>query len=139
MVRKERRHFTGIGRRVLVVDSDASVRNCLARIFDSAGFDTITVSDGLEALQVFRKRRFAFAMIEVDLGLWLDGITVGLRLKEIDPELPVVITSENPARAANVAEAGLDRFLERPVDFGDIKQLLREVGSRRRRSVVLKI
>jgi DNA-binding NtrC family response regulator len=52
-------------RRALVVDDDADIRQLIAALLDSAGFDADLISDGIQALEVTRD----YDAILVDLNM----------------------------------------------------------------------
>ncbi len=106
----------------LVVDDSRSVRKVARRILEALDFETAEAVDGMEALAFCKA-----AMPDAILLDWampnMDGLEF-LRLLRREPggDAPVVVfcAAENePARIAEVLEAGADEYIMKPFD-GDI-------------------
>jgi response regulator RpfG family c-di-GMP phosphodiesterase/GGDEF domain-containing protein len=118
--------------RVLVADDDAASRFLLWRAIDAAGHECVTVNNGYEALQTFRREL-------------PDIVICDARLPEIDGnELCRLIRSEPQARDAYFvlitalgelslvarrgagagAGAGVDEFLTKPISRSELDQRL---------------
>ncbi|NOZ25996.1 MAG: sigma-54-dependent Fis family transcriptional regulator [Nitrospirae bacterium] len=78
--------------RVLIVDDEHVVRLVLTEILESNGFAVTGVSNGREALEVFRKERPASVLLDLKMPD-MDGRETLLELKKIDPDVPVIIVT----------------------------------------------
>lgn len=124
------------GARVLVVDDNRDMANGLRRLLDLAGYAVEVAHDGPEALEI--ARQFQPASIILDIGLpGMDGYTVAatLRGEEHGRDALLIALSgygqEEDQRRSR--EVGIDYHMVKPVDFGELKQLLREELERRER------
>lgn len=81
-------HLTG---RFLVVDDDAAARRMLKLIFESHGFEIILAGSGEEALEALG-REPQLVMLDVTMP-GMDGLMTLKRIKEISPDLPVIMVS----------------------------------------------
>lgn len=113
--------------RVLVVDDNADAAEALGRLLRRTGCQLAIALDGPSALD--RAHEFHPTAILLDIGLpGMDGYEVARRLRAEEHEehaLLVAITGygqEEDLRRSR--EAGFDRHLVKPVDFGQIRQLL---------------
>lgn len=115
--------------RVLVVDDNALLAETFARLLRREGCETRTAGEAEEALRVARELRPEAIFLDVGLP-GIDGYELARRLRsdpELRPTLLAAVTGygqEEDVRRAR--EAGFDRHLVKPVEFDDVKELLRE-------------
>jgi len=65
--------------RVLVIDDEASLRQTLSRIFQTAGYETVLAQDGFQALNLLAESVFDLVYLDIHMP-GLDGLRI---LKEI--------------------------------------------------------
>ena len=126
----------GRGARILIVDDDPDFRLITKRVLESHGYDTLTVTNGTDALKVlFHTRGTKPDLILLDI--MMDYVTDGLdvrRMMQQHPELkdiPVVmVTSLTGVKAQQVLPsdeyAHAKGWLTKPVTADD---LLNTVGT----------
>lgn len=79
---------------VLVVDDEPSVREMAVRALERAGMRVRVATDGLEALAALDALGDEIALVLLDLTMpRLDGVGTLERLRQIAPELPVILSS----------------------------------------------
>jgi PAS domain S-box-containing protein len=107
------------GARVLVVDDEPGVRTIARESLRRAGFDVTTVNDGAEAIELLATDR-TFQVVLLDMTMPRMNGTEAFRLiKELQPDLPVVLTSgysaqEAVGRFGNDANDGIAGFIQKP-------------------------
>lgn len=100
---------------VLVVDDDPGMRETLADILAVQSISARTVSNGRAAEEAMRDGRIALAIVDQRLPD-AHGTDLAHRLKEIDPDLPVLLlTGYASAETAISAVGRVDDFLIKPV------------------------
>lgn len=106
------------GRWVLVADADLESAIHLASYFSQRGFRTYHTARGEEAVLLAHSHRLLLAVIDVAL-LDMSGETLARRLKEIDPELPVLMTSGDyaPELEAAARRVGILYYAHKPTDY----------------------
>jgi two-component system CheB/CheR fusion protein len=115
--------------RVLVVDDLVDAAESLARLLKYDQHEVRTSYSGSAALAVARE--FEPEAVLLDIGLpELDGFTVAeqLRRQAGGRGLAIIaITGHSPPAAdSRCAEAGIDRFLTKPIKIDQLKQVLAE-------------
>lgn len=102
---------------VLVADADGDAATHLAGYFSRRGFRTYHTSRGEEAMLLAYSRRLLLAIIDVSL-LDMRGEALARQLKEIDPELPVLMTSGDyaPELEAAARRIGILYYAHKPTD-----------------------
>jgi PAS domain S-box-containing protein len=79
---------------VLVIDDESHILSLTRRIFQLAGCEVLTASDGEEGIAVFREHQTEIVAVLLDLTMpRLRGEIVSSRLLEIRDDLPVAISS----------------------------------------------
>ena len=106
-----------LARVVYIVDSDASVRQGLSRLVDSAGLESVPC-DSIEAfLGQTPGTRSACALLEV-AGLRQCEPAAWSRLRAMAAAVPVIALSahDDPAMRRLAQEFGAEAFFRKPVD-----------------------
>jgi DNA-binding NtrC family response regulator len=113
--------------RILVVDDEDNMLTLLSRVLGKEGYQVTGVPTGEEALITAGKKTFDLAMVDV-LMPEMDGLTVLKKLKEIDPELPVILMTAFPSweKEKESREAGCLDFLPKPLDLKRVKILIKK-------------
>lgn len=78
--------------RILVVDDDRRILDMVVLHLEDEGYGTRACSDGAEALEALASESFDLVLCDVRMPA-LDGITLVRRVKEIDPDLPVILVT----------------------------------------------
>jgi excisionase family DNA binding protein len=105
------------GKRILVVDDEASIRDLLSKTLKLAEYDVDTASDGSTALDRLRDRRDSYNLMIADLRMpGMDGLTLIREVKRLSPNLPIIIitgfsTESSAIEAVNLGVAG---YLTKP-------------------------
>jgi signal transduction histidine kinase len=116
-------------RRVLVVDDNRDAAASLALLLSHSGHHTRIAHDGLEALKVADGFRPEAIMLDIGMPK-LDGFEVAKRIRETDwgkDILLVALTGWGQEEDRHRSQdAGFDRHLVKPVEYGTIVELLGE-------------
>jgi len=103
---------------ILVVDDESGVRTSLTAILADEGYEVASAASGEDCLALLAGRRFDLVMLDV----WLpgqDGLATLERLREVDPELPVVMISGHGTieTAVRAVQLGARDFVEKPLSL----------------------
>lgn len=115
---------------ILVVENNQCIVDLLEEILVSGGHQVSTTQSGVQASQLFKKRLFDMAFI--DLGLPdIDGLTLIRELKNSNnPTIPVVISGRSDIDAAVESfRAGARDYILKPFDVDDILRVAKEIPS----------
>ena len=80
-----------IGKRVLVVDDDASIRELLSTVLEDDGYEVVPAANGEDALAVCSRWRPDVIVLDLMMPV-MDGWTFAKRLRERD-DIPIVVLS----------------------------------------------
>jgi two-component system chemotaxis sensor kinase CheA len=98
--------------RVLVVDDSPIIRDLLVELLTAAKLDVHTAADGAEALAILDRQRVDLVLSDVEMP-GIDGFELLTRVRQRDPELPVVMvtTRGSIADRERAAALGADAYL----------------------------
>lgn len=106
-------------RTILLVDDEPLLRSAGRRIIRTIGFEAVVAANGAEAVAVFRRQHESIALVILDVAMpVMGGRDCFWRLREIDPEIPVLVAS-GYAKHGDVDElltAGALGYLSKPYD-----------------------
>jgi DNA-binding NtrC family response regulator len=119
--------------RVLLVDDQPELRRLFRRSLAKAGFEVVEAADGEIAIELAQQLRFDVVVSDIsmpDVG----GIELLNALRELDPDLPVVLTSGSlePDDDIDATELGAYAYLLKPVAFETMRETARQAVALRR-------
>lgn len=112
--------------KVLIVDDEPDIRECLCEFFEEEGYSVSSASNGVEALRVLRAGELPGIVI-LDLIMPAMGGSELYSSMKSDPRLsnvPVLVSTSNPSLVPRGVPA-----LRKPVDLGKLLDLVRVHGA----------
>ena len=110
--------------RVLIADDGDSMRALVARAIAMDGHQTVTASDGAEALEILTREDGAFDLLLTDIQMpVMDGIALALSAARDFPELTVLLMTgfaDQRERASNL-NAIVHDVITKPFSVADIR------------------
>ncbi|UPO76255.1 response regulator transcription factor [Arthrobacter sp. Helios] len=124
--------------RVLLVDDHPVVRSGLRAML--SGFEGVSVAaeagDGDEALRMLEKEKALgqpvdLVLMDLQMGPGMDGVTATRRIKETDPELPVLVltTYDTDADILAAVEAGASGYMLKDAPPEQIRNAVRSAAA----------
>lgn len=111
---------------ILVVEDEAGIVDFLRRGIEAAGYAFLHSADGAVGLAL--AQRDDVELVVLDLGLpGLPGEEVLARLRQLRPDLPVIVLTAKGSVADKVAnlEAGADDYMVKPFSFSELLARIR--------------
>lgn len=104
------------GRKILVVDDDAMVREVIKTALQRANFEAIIATNGQEGLEAFRKYSKDIALIVADVAMpVLGGLEMVQKIRQSQPSVPVVfISGEITVMPPELASSGTTMLVKKP-------------------------
>jgi CheY-like chemotaxis protein len=125
--------------RVLLADDEEDVRGVVHAMLESLGYEVIEARDGLEAVEIFRRRAAEIDLVILDLVMpRLTGEAALRQMRRIAPGVPAILVSgyDESGRIREIVAAGFGGFLQKPFrrqDLGKkVCELLRVPDASRR-------
>ncbi len=115
---------------VLLVDDEELVRSVGSRMLTLMGFDVITALDGVEALEIYRKRTDDITLVLLDLAMpRMGGEETFSELRRVNEDVKVILSSgyNEQDSTSKFAGKGLAGFIQKPYRLDSLRQKIREV------------
>ena len=112
---------------ILLAEDDEGVRKTTADILDLEGFEVVTASNGLEAVNLFKAEPDRFKLVLMDLTMpGLDGEVAVAKMQELRPQVRVVLMSGFAESEVNKRLEGrtFAGFARKPFDYASSLQLI---------------
>jgi two-component system nitrogen regulation response regulator NtrX len=118
---------------ILVVDDEAGVRSSLQGILSDEGYHVDVVESGEAALSACESRRYDLLLLDVWLP-GMDGLETLARVRNLDPEVPVVVISGHGTieTAVRAVRLGAQDFVEKPLSLDKTLLAVRNALRQRR-------
>ncbi|RKH86501.1 response regulator [Corallococcus sp. AB045] len=108
-----------MSKRILIVESDATLATTLQQALESRGFSAQTTGDGKGSVELIRRERPDLVVLAVDLSAGQNGYLICGKLKKDDElkTVPIVIIGSPDGFAAHSKlKARADEYVAKPVD-----------------------
>jgi two-component system response regulator AtoC len=113
--------------KILVVDDEPILRDSLEVALKTSGYEVLTARTGEEGLGRFKKENPDLILLDH----WLPGINgdeVLRRIKDEDPEIPIIIMTAQGSieMAVNLMKMGAFDFLVKPFELDQVEDLIKK-------------
>ena len=122
--------FHGQEQAILFVDDEATVRKVATAVLRRLNFRPLTATDGANGLKQVEQHHSELRAIITDLQMpVMDGLAFVRALRQILPDIPVVVTSGRmeDSEAAEFKALGVTRRLDKPFTKGQLAEMLKSV------------
>lgn len=107
---------------ILIVDDEQIIRNVLKRKLEqTTSYTVFTADDGIPALEIFRENQIDMVVSDL-LMKDMDGIDLLRNLKQINPQVPVIIITGYGTLddAIEAIHLGAEDFIKKPFDINEV-------------------
>ncbi|MCK5848836.1 MAG: sigma-54-dependent Fis family transcriptional regulator [Caldisericia bacterium] len=113
--------------RVLIADDEEGVRDLCSAIAEDEGYEVITASDGLEAIQKIKQTLPDVILLDVRMPE-MDGMEVFQRIKEDLIDSPVIFVTAfgSSDLAIDAMKQGAYNYITKPFDIDEIRIVLKK-------------
>ena len=104
-------------RSILIVEDDDFLREGIVELFESDGWSVHQAENGAAGLRTFRSQPIEVVLTDLRMPN-MDGIQLIHQLREIDPEVPLVVLTAfgTVERLRDALRAGANDFMHKPFD-----------------------
>ena len=117
---------------VMVVDDEEKLACLFMELLKGSGFDTVSFTDPLLALNHFRSNPKQYAVILSDLRMpGINGIEFAKRIRELNPKVKILLITafydtEN-LNTEKLKEANISKILKKPVKLTELRAQVNEL------------
>lgn len=114
--------------KVLIIDDDQLFRSSLSRMFQKAGYQPVTASDGREGIGIFQQEPFDLVITDIIMPV-MEGIETILEIQRLKADQPIIAMSAGGKMIAekylNTAKAlKIAGVLKKPFKYEQLKKVL---------------
>jgi len=105
---------------VLYVEDEKDVREFTTKLLGSLVKKVYSAEDGLDGLEQFKENKESIDLIVSDINMpKMDGLEMCTQIKEINKEIPIVITSahNDPSFLKKAINVGVSTYAMKPIDL----------------------
>jgi two-component system cell cycle sensor histidine kinase/response regulator CckA len=115
---------------ILLVEDNKSVLNYGDKTLRSLGYNVISASNGIEALEKLKRKNIVIDLLITDVIMPdMDGNELAAKLKKLKPEIKILFTSgytDNHITKSSILKTGIN-FMTKPFSFYTLARKVREV------------
>ncbi len=118
------RHGSGV---ILLVDDEATVRELARLMLEECGYDVISAENGKQGFDIFRQQHDRIDAVLLDMIMpKMSGYDVYKKMKEIDPEIKVLLASgfKRDKRVEEAMSLGANAFIQKPFTLKDLSDAI---------------
>jgi len=116
--------------KLLVIDDEEGIVDFTQRIYKRKGFITFGATDGITAVEIFKKERPQINLIDVHMPFSpIDGIETLKRIKEIDKDAICIMVTRITEKDAveQSRKLGASAYVLKPLELAELDKVISEV------------
>jgi two-component system cell cycle sensor histidine kinase/response regulator CckA len=109
--------MSGRGAKILLVDDEESLRELVSEILSSSGYEILTCKDGLEAVELYRRKWEDISLVVLDMMMpEMNGKDAFLEMKAINGNITALLISGHriECEVQSLLDAGIKGFIPKP-------------------------
>ena len=125
--------------RILFVDDEEGLGNLGTRMLGHLGYDVVTKTSSMEALDLFRTRHNRFDLVVTDLTMpFMTGDKLAEELMKIRPDIPIILCTGYSERLSEdeIRKLGIRTLLIKPIELEELSRTVRNVLDERKTETV---
>jgi len=118
---------------ILVVDDEQIARTNLEYVLKKEGYQVSTAGNGLEALEMMKKREFELVLTDLKMEK-MDGIQLLESVKRLASHTEIVMITgyATVSSAVDALKKGAAHYLPKPIDLDELRHTVRQIRERKR-------
>ncbi|MBI3307677.1 MAG: response regulator, partial [Candidatus Omnitrophica bacterium] len=123
---------------ILVVDDELGMRDLLSLELKGQGYQVSVAENGKEATEIIRKQKFDLVISDLSMPQ-MDGITLLQNIKEVDPELEVIMATGHGTieSAVKAMKNGAYDFILKPFNLDELSLLIEKALEKKKLKTLL--
>ena len=117
--------------KLLVVDDEEGIVEYTKRIYSHRGFTVFGTTDGISAVEIFKKEAPYITLIDVDMPFSpIDGVETLQRIKEINKDAICIMVTRitEKDKIQKSKEFGASAYLLKPFELEELDKVIQEVA-----------
>jgi DNA-binding response OmpR family regulator len=121
-------------KRILVVEDDTDICMLYQIILEDAGYECITYTDSVKALQEFKPYFYDLILLDIKMPI-LDGFELCKKIIELDRIVHIIFITGSEQfyekfRTQHFPELGKINYIQKPIGNGELVQIVNTITAR---------
>jgi len=112
-------------KRILLVDDEAGIQLLYREEFEEEGFEVISAYNGDEALEKFSNESPDLVILDINMP-GMSGIEVLRRMKEINSDLPVILSTAYQEYKQDFSTWASEDYIVKSANMDELKNAVRK-------------
>lgn len=112
-------------KRILLVDDEEGIQLLYREEFEEEGYEVIAAYNGEEALEKFSQEPPDLVILDINMP-GMNGIEVLRRMKEINPNLPVILSSAYQEYKQDFGSWASEEYIVKSANMDELKDAVRK-------------
>ncbi len=113
-------------KKILVIDDEENIRELYKVEFEEMGLAVTTVSNGAQALEKMASEKFDIVTLDMRMPD-MDGIETLRRMKEKDPNLPIIICTAYEEYKQDFGSWSSDAYIVKSADTTQLRETVQKL------------
>lgn len=113
-----------MAKRILLVDDEEGIQLLYREEFEEDGYEVISAYNGEEALEKFSQDSPDLVILDINMP-GMSGIEALRRMKEINPDLPVILCSAYQEFKQDFATWASEDYIVKSANMDELKEAVR--------------
>ena len=107
-------------KKILVVDDEESIHLLYREELEDEGYLVISAMNGEDALKLFESEQPDLVILDINMP-GMDGIEVLRQMKQLKPNVPVILSSAYPEYKQDLASWASDDYIVKSFNLDELK------------------
>lgn len=112
-------------KRILLVDDEEGIQLLYREEFEDEGYEVVSAYNGDEAIAKFQESPPDLVILDINMP-GMSGIEVLRRMKEINPELPVILSSAYQEYKQDFGSWASEEYIVKSANMDELKEAVRK-------------
>ncbi len=112
-------------KKILLVDDEDGIHLLYREEFEEEGYEVVSAYNGDQAIEKFQEEKPDLVILDINMP-GMNGIEVLRRLKEISPELPVILSSAYTEYKQDFGSWASEEYIVKSSDLTELKNAVKK-------------
>ena len=112
-------------KKILLVDDEDSIHLLYREEFEDEGYEVVSAYNGDQAIDKFQAEKPDLVILDINMP-GMNGIEVLRRLKEMSPDLPVILSSAYTEYKQDFGSWASDEYIVKSANLDELKNAVKK-------------